>query len=302
MDRLAAMQVLLAVVEGGSLSAAGRSLGMPLPTVSRRLTELETHLQTRLLERSTRRLSLTDSGWAYVAACRRILAEVEEAERTAAGEYTAPRGELVVSAPIVFGRLHVLPTIIEFLRAYPEVQVQLRLADRNVDLQDEHVDLAVRIGELPDSSLVAIRIAQIRWVVCASPRHLDSFGRPARPEELANHPCVLFSPVGASTVWRFHAAAGPQDVAITPRLSVNTAEAAVDAAIAGVGITRVLSYQATAALEDGRLERILVDFEPPALPVHLIYARPGRLPLKLRAFLDFTAARLRARLADRDPL
>ncbi len=188
MDRLEAMAILLAVVDSGTLSAAARQLRLPLTTVSRKIADLETHLGTRLLARGNRRVALTDAGLSYVAACRRILEDVGEAERIAAGEYSAPRGSLLITAPIVFGRLHVLPVVTEFLAAYPDVDIRLRLADRLVNLGEEHIDLAVRIGDLPDSSLVAIRLGEITQVVCASPilprlaRHADGSARRCQPD------------------------------------------------------------------------------------------------------------------------
>src|ERR1700736_1027663 len=193
MDRLESMSVLVAAVEAGSLSAAARRLDTPLATVSRKVSELEAHLKTRLLHRTSRRLGLTDAGQAYVAACRRILEEVEEAERAASGEYSAPRGELIVTAPIVFGRLHVLPVLLEFLNTYPEIDVRLTLADRVVNLQEDHVDLAVRIGELPDSSLVAMRVGSIGRVVCGRPAYFAERGTPKRPNELSKHDCITFN-------------------------------------------------------------------------------------------------------------
>ncbi|MEQ9607181.1 MAG: LysR family transcriptional regulator, partial [Kiloniellaceae bacterium] len=203
MDRLDAMETLLAVVEAGSLSAASRKLGTPLPTVSRRLSDLEAHLKTRLLVRSTRRLALTDAGEAYVAAARRIVEEVREAEQTAAGEYSAPRGELVVTAPVVFGRLHVLPIVSEFLALYPEIDLRLFLSDRNAHLVDDHIDMAVRIGALPDSALVATKVGAVRLVVCGSPGFFAAHGTPGRPADLAALPCVTFSALGATTSWDF---------------------------------------------------------------------------------------------------
>src|SRR5271169_6668672 len=192
MDRLDAMSVLVSVVETGSFSAASRKLGAPLPTVSRKVSELEAHLNTRLLIRSTRRLTLTDAGAAYVAACKRILEQVGDAERAASGEYRSPRGDLVVTAPIVFGRLHVLPAIDELLATYREIDVRLVLSDRNVHLIDDHVDLAVRIGALPDSSMVATRVGSVRRVVCASPAYLAEHGIPKAPEDLSALACVTF--------------------------------------------------------------------------------------------------------------
>jgi DNA-binding transcriptional LysR family regulator len=299
MDRLDAMAILVAAAETGSLSAAGRKLGAPLPTVSRKVSELEAHLKTRLLIRSTRKLTLTDAGAAYVAACKRILEQVGDAERAASGEYTAPRGDLAVTAPIVFGRLHVLPAIDEFLATYPEIDVRLVLSDRNTHLIDDHVDLAVRIGALPDSRMVATRLGFMRRVVCASPVYLAEHGIPKVPEDLWALDCVSFDGVVPMTAWNFPAADSRVEraVPIRARLSVNTAEAAIDAAIAGVGVTRVLFYQAAHALADGTLQIVLADHEPEPLPINLLHAGQGPLPLKMRAFLDFAAPRIRDRVA-----
>ena len=294
MDRLDAMTVFLAVVDEGSLSAAGRRLAMPLATVSRKLGELEGHLGARLLNRSTRRLELTEPGRGYEQACRRILDEVDGAERAVAGEYDAPRGELAVTAPIVFGRLHVLPIVNEFLRANAEVDVRLALGDRIAHLLDEHVDVAVRIGVLPDSRLNAVPLGTLRSVVCASPGYLKAHGTPRTPADLARHRCITFEATFPAP-WRFAGAASFAPV--RPRLVVNTAEAAVDAAVAGLGVTRVLSYQAEAALRAKQLRLLLRKFEPAPVPVNLVYDGQQRVPSKLRAFLDFAAPRLRERLA-----
>ncbi|RAZ73697.1 LysR family transcriptional regulator [Mesorhizobium atlanticum] len=297
MDRLDAMSLFVATVEAGSLSAAARRVGVPLATVSRKLSDLEKHLKTRLLNRSTRRLTLTDAGQSYLIACRRILDEVNEAERTAAGEYSSPTGELVITAPVVFGRLHVLPVITDFLALYPQVDVRLTLSDRITQLVEEHIDLALRIGELPDSAMVAIRVGSIRRIVCASPAYLAMHGTPTRPPELAGHNCVTFEGLAAPATWSFGAGKAETTVPVRSRLQVNTAEAAIDAAIAGLGLTRVLSYQADAAARAGALRVVLEPFEPPPWPVSLVHAGRGRLPVKLRAFLDFAAPRLTERLA-----
>ncbi|RWE87286.1 LysR family transcriptional regulator [Mesorhizobium sp.] len=296
MDRLEAMSLFVAAVEAGSLSAAGRRFGIPLATVSRKVSDLERHLKTRLLNRSTRQLTLTDAGHAYLAACRRILDEVGEAERAAAGEYSAATGELIITAPIVFGRLHVLPVVTGFLAAYPDVTIRLMLADRITQLSEEHIDLAVRIGELPDSSLVATRIGSIRRVVCASPAYLAQHGMPETPRDLAAHNCITFEGLTAPAAWTFATGKTELAVPIRSRLRVNTAEAAVDAAIAGVGLTRVLSYQITAAVRAGTLCTVLEAFEPQPWPVSLVHAGQGLLPVKLRAFVDFAAPRLKKRL------
>ncbi len=302
MDRFDAMSVLLAVADAGSLSAGARKLGMPLATVSRKVSELEAHLHTRLLNRGSRRLELTDAGQSYVAACRRILEDVVEAERVASGEYRAPRGDLVMTAPIVFGRLHVLPIVGAFLKAYPDVDVRLTLADSVVNLLEEHVDVALRIGELPDSSLVAMRIGTIRRIVCASPEYLEARGLPLKPSDLATHDCITFVGLTSPSLWSFSGKGAPQDVAIHSRLSVNTAEAALDMAVAGLGVTRVLSYQAARHLADGKLAVVLEPFEPGPIPVSFVYTGHGLLPLKLRAFLDFAAPRLKAVLAESNEL
>jgi len=302
MDRLEAMSILVAAVEAGSLSAASRRLGTPLATVSRKVSALEAHLGTRLLTRSSRQLRLTEAGESYVAACKRILDEVEEAERTAAGEYSAPRGDLIVTAPVVFGRLHVLPVVAEFLTAYSEIDVRIVLTDRVLNLFEEPVDVAVRIGDLPDSSLVATRVGAIRPVVCASPAYFAARGTPQRPGDLAAHDCVTFEVLTAPDAWTFPIGKSQTSVAIHSRLVVTTAEAAIDAAIAGVGVTRVLSYQVAAAIREGLLALALEAFEPAPWPVSLVHGGGRLLPLKVRTFLDFAVPRLRTRLADATPV
>ena len=299
MNRLEAMSVLIAVVDAGSLSAASRALGIPLATVSRKVSNLEAELKTRLLTRSSRQISPTDAGRAYVAACRRILEDVGEAERAASGEYRAPRGDLVMTAPIVFGRLHVLPIVDKFLKLYPDVNVRLLLVDRVVSLVEEHIDVALRIGELPDSSLMAVRVGSIRRVACASPAYLSARGRPVRPSGLSKHDCIAFEGMEPGTVWRFRVRKGDTGIAIRPRLVVNTAEAAIDAAIAGLGVTRVLSYQIAEAKRSGALSIVLENFEPEPVPVSLVFGAHGLLPQKTRAFLDLATPRLRAALSSR---
>ncbi len=292
--------MLIEAVEAGSLSSASRRLGVPLPTMSRRIAELEARLSTKLLVRSTRGLLPTEAGSAYIAASRRILDEVEEAERAAAGEWRAPRGELVVTAPVVFGRLHVLPTAAAFLALYPEIDVRLALSDRNLGLADEHVDVALRIGPLPDSGLKAINVGEVRLITVASPEFLTRYAAPRAPFDLATLPCIAYEGVTADRNWTFSAPDGgtSMSVPIQPRLAVNTAEASIDAAMAGIGIARALTYQCAAALSAGSLVRVLRGYEPIPLPVHLLHAGREPLPLKLRAFLDHASASLRKRLDD----
>lgn len=298
MDRLESMSMLVAVADAGSLSAAGRWLNVPLTTVSRKVSELEAHLGTQLIQRSSRRIALTDAGSAYIEACRRILDDIGEAERAASGEYQAPRGELVITAPIVFGRLHVLPVICEFLKAYPEIDIRLVQADRNVNLADEHIHLAVRIGALPDSSMMATRVGEVRRVACGSPDYFALHGIPIRPEDLTQHDCITSDIMDAPDIWRFGSGRSETAIAIHPRMCLTTAEAAIDAAIAGIGVARLLSYQVARALGEGSLTLVLEDFEPAPRPVSLLHAGGKKVPLKLRAFLDFAAPRLRARLSE----
>ena len=297
MDRLDAMTVFAAIVDAGSLSAAGRRLEVPLATVSRKLADLESYLGIRLITRSTRRLELTEAGREYLEACRQILEQVDEAERAASGAYADVRGRLVVAAPVVFGRLHVVPVATAFLERHPEVDVQLRLGDRNVNLIEEHVDVALRVGNLPDSSLVATPVGFVQRVVCASPAYLDRFGTPRSLDDLASHRCISFDGLDATSVWTFVSADGVRrQVPVHTRMTVSTADAAITAATLGLGLTRVLSYQVADALRNGQLVRVLAADEPPPVPVNLIYPGQGRLPMKSRAFIDVAASQLRERL------
>jgi DNA-binding transcriptional LysR family regulator len=292
MDRLAAIKVFVAIADAGSLSAAGRRLGMPLTTVSRHLAALEAQIGVRLITRTTRDLVLTEPGRHYLDTCQRVIAELDAADLRLAGEHAEPQGELALTAPVVFGRLHVLPIVVEFLAMYPLVTARMLLVDRVVDLIEEGLDIAVRIGSLPDSSLVATRLGAIRSVVCASPSYLAKRGTPATPQELAGHDCIAFHTLQPAERWSFSARKQIR-VAVNPRLTVNTAEAAIDAAKAGLGIARVLSYQAEASLNDGSLRLILEAYEPEAIPVSLVH-REDRLPqTKVQSFIALAGPRLR---------
>ena len=295
MDRLAAMRVFTAVADAGSLSAAGRRLNIPLATVSRQLASLEEQLGMRLLTRTTRQLSLTEPGRQYLESCRRILAELEAAELALAGQHGEPRGEMAITAPALFGRLHVVPIVVQFLEAFPLVTARLLLVDRVVDLIEEGLDVSVRIGALPDSSVMATRVGSVRLVTCTSPAYLAKHGTPAEPQELAGHDCISFGSFTPER-WIYAGPAKSRRVAVHSRLIVNTADAAIDAARAGLGITKVLSYQAEASLADGSLRLILEDFEPEPIPVSLLH-REDRLPqAKVQRFIAFAAPRLRAAL------
>jgi len=232
-----------------------------------------------------------------VQACRRILEDVDEAERVVSGEYRAPRGELAVTATMVFGRVHVIPVAAAFLKAYPDILLRLRLNDRIVNLQEEHFDLGIRIGVLPDSGIVARRVGSVRRVVCASPEYLTARGSPETPKDLADHDGICFTGFQDAESWDFPVNSSATSVAIRSRLMVDAAEAAVDAALAGAGIVRLFSYHVADAVKDGKLSILLEAFEPPPIPVNIVYLGGGLQPLKVRAFLDFAAPRLKARLA-----
>jgi len=294
MDRLAAIRVFVTVAEAGSLSAAGRKLGMPLSTVSRHLKALEDELDTRLITRTTRKLTLTEPGRSYATACRQVLDELDDAERRATGLHAEPRGELALTAPVLFGRLHVLPIIAAFLQAYPRVAARMLLVDRNVDLVEEGLDVGVRIGALADSTLRATRVGAIRHIACASPNYLARAGIPETPSELSRHQCISFTTISPPERWPFGGRGKRESrVTVAPRLVVNSADAAIDAAKAGLGVVRVLSYQAQGSLADGSLQLILEDFEPDPIPVNLIH-REDRLPQsKVQSFIVFAAPRLR---------
>lgn len=296
MDRIEAMAIFIAVVEKGSFSAVSKALRMPLATVSRKVADLEAHLGTKLLIRTTRKLALTQAGIAYTAAAKRILEDIAETERHAAGEIHRPSGELILTAPVLLGRLHLLPIVTDFLAAYPAIDVRLILSDRNLHLIDDHIDLALRTGALADSSAIATRLGTLRMVVCASPKLLAAHGTPKTPMDLSALPCVNFDALASTTSWTFPSGASRIDVPVHTRLCVTTAEAAVWAAIQGIGATRLLHYQCAEALGQGSLKLILQDYEPPPLPVHLIHAGRGTLPLKMRAFLDFATPRLKQQL------
>jgi len=296
MDRLASMSVLVSVVESGSLSAASRKLGIPLASVSRKISELEAHLKIRLLNRTTRSLELTEAGRIYLVACRRILDEISEAERSAAGEYLVPKGNLVITASVGFGREHMLPVVTDFLKAYPEIDVRLILTNRMLDLLEEHVDLAARIGDLPDSSMIATRIGNVRQVVCGSPRYFKERGIPKTPKDLVHHDCINIEALTSPTAWDFPQGKGSTSVVIHSRLSVSTVEAGLYAASAGMGITRALSYQVAPFEAAGKLKTVLKDFESETWPLHLVYGGNRIVPQKLRAFLEFATPRLKKRL------
>lgn len=295
MDRIGNVAVFVEVAERRSFAEAARRLGRSPTAITRAIGELEARLGVRLLNRTTRAVGVTEAGERFLAGARRVLADLDEIERAAVGEGTAPRGELRVTAPILFGRLHVSPIMIEFLERFPDVSVALSLIDRPVDLVEEGLDVAVRIGALAESSAIASRVGALQRIVVASPDYLARCGTPKAPAELGAHAIVAFSGMEGADRWVFRGQGGEASVAIRPRLVVTTAEAAVDAARAGFGVTRVLSYQAADDIARGSLRRLLQAHEGAELPVHLLYPGGRHPPPKLRAFLDFAVPRLRRR-------
>ena len=295
MDRLDELALFLAIVNEGSLAAAARRTGRSAPAVTRSLNELECRLGIRLLERTTRKLALTDAGLRLAEHARRLTEDYEDAMRDTSGEGAAPRGRLRVSAPLVFGRRHVASVVAAFLDAYPEITAELSLEDRMVDLIEEGVDVALRIAHLDSSSLVSRRVGWVRTVVVASPEYLREHGIPNDPDELSGHRIILFVPQGSGAVWRFAGVDGRErTLRVTGRFQVNRAEAAIDAVRDGQGITATLSYQVASDLAAGTLVRILRDFEQPSIPVQLVYPSTRLMAPRLRAFLDFAVPKLSA--------
>ena len=296
MDRLESMSVIIAVTETGSLSAASRRLKSPLATVSRKVADLESRLNAQLFQRTSRRMALTDAGRSYIDACKRIIEQVDQAEREVSGEYRSPRGDLAVTAPWSLGHTHLLPLTVEFLEAYPDISLRLMLTDHIVNTVQENIDVAIRVGALQDSSMIAIRIGAIRIVVCGSPSYLKTRGEPKQLSDLSMYNCITIDDYAAPAIWRFLHDRRATVAPIRSRLCVNTSEAAVLAAIDGAGLARVMSYKMDAAKCTGKLAIVLEEFEPEPLPVHIVYPPRKPVPLKLRAFLNWITPRLKARL------
>ena len=301
MDRLEAMSVIIAVAETGSFSAASRRLKSPVATVSRKVAEFESRLKAQLFQRTSRRMTLTDAGRSYIEACKRIIEQADEAEREVSGEYRMPKGELAVTAPWGLGHLHLLPHVVEFLEAYPDISLRLILTDEVINMVDENIAIAIRVGSLPDSSMIATRIGAVRHVICGSPSFLAYHGVPDTPSALAELACISHEFLTAlGTAWPFREPGAKVDIMapVRVRLAVTTAEAAIDAAVAGIGVTRLLSYQVAEAVARGALRIVLEQYEREPIPVSILHAGPGMLPLKVRTFRDFAAPRLRAALGE----
>jgi len=290
-DRLEIMRVFVVVAEEQGFAPAARRLAMSPPAVTRAVSALEERIGTRLLHRTTRVVRLTEAGTRFLADCKRILGEIEEAQASAAGLHAEPRGQLAVTAPVMFGRMHVAPIVFDFLARHPRLTLRTLFVDRVVDMIDEGLDVAVRIAELPDSSLHAVRVGSVRRVVCASPDYLAAHGAPRTPADLSKLDAIAFSLGGSAEEWSF---ASGEMVSPPTQLVVNSLDVAVAAAVAGRGVARVLSYQIAPELRAGRLEIVLAQFEPPPVPISVVYAEGRRAAAKVRAFVDFAVARLRS--------
>lgn len=284
------MSAFLAVVDTEGFSAAARKLGVSPSVVTRAVTELEERLGTRLLTRTTRFVRLTDTGRVYAENCRRILADLDEADSTAAGTHAAPRGQFTVTSSVNFGCMHVAPVVRDYLSRYPEVTIHCWFIDRKVNLVDEGVDVAVRIGALPDSSLQAIRVGRVRQVLCAAPEYLERHGVPRRPEELERHTIVTATGVTPTPEFRFR---DELKIRLQPRMTTSTNESAAAMALAGFGITRLPLYQIAPALRRGELQLLLEEFERPPLPIHVVHREGRNAAPRIRTFIDMAVAALR---------
>ena len=293
MDRFHLINVFVTVVDCQGLAGAARKLNLSPPAVTRAINELETHLGLRLLTRTTRSVRVTDAGERYVQDCRRILAEMLEADESVSGMHSAPRGRLTVTAPVLFGALFVTPIVTEYLSRYPDVSASCLFLDRVVHLLDEGVDVAVRIGDLPDSSMQAIRVGQVRRVICASPDYLARKGIPTTPDDLHGHTIISASSVTPNPEWKLMDKGELRNIRLQARMITTTNDSAVRAAASGFGLTRLLSYQVAEHLRNGLLKTVLPDFEPTALPIHVVHREGRQAPQRVRAFLDLAIERLR---------
>jgi DNA-binding transcriptional LysR family regulator len=299
MDRFDAMSAFVAVAQTGSFSAAARRLGAPLASVSRNVSELEERLGVQLLARSTRKTVLTESGRKFFEIARGILDKLADAERAASGEYHTPRGRLVITAPIVLGRQHVVPIVAEFLNVYREVKVELRLTGRFPNLVEDGVDLAIWGGQLPETGQTTTYVGSLKYVICASPDYLATRGPPLHPHDLAHLDCVIYAGLGVYSYnqWAFKLGGTSIHVPVRGRLKVATAEAAVAAAVSGAGLIRMGVLPVVAeAIADGQLIAVLAEYESESLPVYIVLPPGDSFPIRLHAFLDFMAPRFQSRL------
>ncbi|AEG01920.1 LysR family transcriptional regulator [Methylomonas methanica] len=297
MDRLHLMNVFVAVAEAEGFAGGARKLQMSPPAVTRAVAALEERLGVKLLNRTTRYVRMTEAGQKYYEDAKRIIGLADEADNAVLGINAEPRGQLTVTAPVLFGRLYVMPGIVEYLRRYPAVEVNALFVDRVVNMLEEGADVAVRIAELPDSSYRALRVGSVRRVLCAAPDYLDTYGIPQTPDDLLQHKIILARGLNSHNEMRFSRNGLPQTVKLQPILSVSDNDSAAGAATAGLGITHLLSYQIAAPLQAGKLKIVLGEFERPPVPVHILHREGRHSSAKIRAFVDLMAERLRAELS-----
>ncbi|BAQ77863.1 MULTISPECIES: LysR family transcriptional regulator [Pseudomonas] len=293
MDRFQEMQVFVCVAQEQGFAAAARRLNLSAASVTRAVAALEQRIGTQLLLRTTRRVHLSDAGQRYLEDCRRILAEVQDAEASAAGVHAQPRGQLTLTAPVLFGDLFVTPLLVRYLQRYPQVSVNALLLDRVANMVEEGIDVAVRIGELADSGQHSVRVGEVRRVVCAAPQFLAAHGRPQHPDELRQAPVIAPSSIGQTRNWQFNDNGRVLSVRPEPRLLVSANQAAISAACLGLGLTRVLSYQVADKVAAGQLEIVLEAFELAPLPIHVVYQGGRKAPARVRSFVDFAVQTLR---------
>lgn len=294
MDRLTEMQIYVAVADSEGFAAAARRLGISPPVATRAVADLEARLGVKLLNRTTRYVRTTDAGQRYLEDARRVLAAADEADEAAIGINAEPRGHLTVTAPVLFGRIYVMPGIVDYLQRFPATEVSALFVDRVVNLLEEGVDVALRIGELGDSSFKALRVGSVRRVLCASPDYIARHGLPANPHALADHAIIVATSLTTNIEWRFMQADKPLSVRIKPRLSVTSNDSAIEAAVRGLGITRLMSYQIAPELESGKLKILLSEYEAAPVPIHILHREGRNASTKIRSFIDLMAERLRA--------
>jgi DNA-binding transcriptional LysR family regulator len=294
MDKLEAMRVFVEVTQANSFVAASRKLGISAPAVTRSIAQFEKTLGVRLFNRTTRHVRLTDSGIRFYQDAKRILDDVDQSVAAVSGSYTEPKGLLTITAPVLFGQLHVTSVITEYLQQHPSVSVRAVFYDRISNLLDEGLDIAIRIGQLKDSSIYAIPVGSVHRVLCASPRYLAKHGSPKHPNELVNHEIIQASTVEPSTTWQFESATGKTSTKVNPRLQCSQNGAAIEAAKQGLGITRLMSYQVGEELKNGSLTCVLANYQPPPLPVSIVHIEGRQAHAKIRSFIDLAVARLRA--------
>lgn len=294
MDRFTEMQIFVAVAECEGFAAGSRKLKISPPAATRAVADLEQRLGIKLLNRTTRYVRVTDAGQRYLDDCKRILAQVSEADEAAIGINAAPRGHLVITAPVLFGRMYVMPCVVEYLQKFPETEISAMFVDRVVNMLDEGVDVALRVGELSDSSFKALKVGSVRRVVCASPDYIQKHGLPQHPNDLSNHQIVVASSLGPNVEWRFQENKQSKVVRVKPRLVVTSNDAAIEAAVKGLGVTRLISYQVAQELAAGQLKIVLSEFELPPLPINILHREGRNSSAKVRAFIDLVAEKLKS--------